>query len=74
MKQPFDDLEWVFEFKYDGFRALNYIEDGRSWFASRSGNYLVLRSNQMIQPIRLRPKRSAVSRGVAVNHVFDSEH
>jgi len=35
---------------------------------------LVLRSNQMIQPIRLRPKRSAVSRGVAVNHVFDSEH
>ena len=35
---------------------------------------LVLRSNQMIQPIRLRPKRSAVSRGEAVNHVFDSEH
>ena len=38
------------------------------------GEWLVLRSNQMIQPIRLRPKRSAVSREAAVNHVFDSEH
>jgi bifunctional non-homologous end joining protein LigD len=25
-KEPFDDPEWVFEFKYDGFRALLYLE------------------------------------------------
>ena len=40
VKQPFDDPEWVFEFKYDGFRALYYIDDGRSWFGSRNGNHL----------------------------------
>ena len=40
VKQPFDDPEWVFEFKYDGFRALYYIEEGRSWFVSRNGNHL----------------------------------
>src|SRR5215472_16661394 len=40
VKQPFDDPEWVFELKYDGFRALYYIEDGRSWFVSRNGNHL----------------------------------
>ena len=39
-KQPFDDPEWVFEFKYDGFRALYYIENGRFWFVSRKGNHL----------------------------------
>ena len=40
LKQPFDDPEWVFEFKYDGFRALYYVESGRSWFVSRNGNHL----------------------------------
>jgi bifunctional non-homologous end joining protein LigD len=40
VKQPFDDPEWIFEFKYDGFRALYYVENGRSWFLSRNGNHL----------------------------------
>jgi ATP-dependent DNA ligase len=26
---PFDGAEWLFELKYDGFRALAYIERGR---------------------------------------------
>jgi ATP-dependent DNA ligase len=25
---PFDDADWLFELKYDGFRALAVIEDG----------------------------------------------
>ena len=25
---PFDDPEWIYELKYDGFRALAVIEDG----------------------------------------------
>jgi bifunctional non-homologous end joining protein LigD len=40
VKQPFDDPEWFFELKYDGFRALCYIEHGRSRFISRNGNHL----------------------------------
>jgi ATP-dependent DNA ligase len=28
VKEPFDDPEFIFELKHDGFRALAYIEDG----------------------------------------------
>jgi bifunctional non-homologous end joining protein LigD len=39
-KEPFDDPEWVFDFKYDGFRALCYLEQSRCRFISRDGNVL----------------------------------
>jgi ATP-dependent DNA ligase len=39
-KEPFDDPEWLFEFKYDGFRGLCYLEPGRCRFISRNGNML----------------------------------
>ena len=39
-KQPFDDPDWLFEFKYDGFRGLCHLERGRCWFVSRNNNVL----------------------------------
>ena len=39
-KEPFDGPEWLFDFKYDGFRGLCYIEQGRCRFISRNGNML----------------------------------
>ena len=39
-KEPFDHPEWLFDFKYDGFRALCYIEQGHCRFISRNGNVL----------------------------------
>jgi bifunctional non-homologous end joining protein LigD len=40
-KEPFDDPEWLFDFKYDGFRALLYFEQGmRCRFVSRNDNTL----------------------------------
>jgi bifunctional non-homologous end joining protein LigD len=39
-KEPFDDSDWLFDFKYDGFRALYYIEHGRSRLISRNGNLM----------------------------------
>jgi bifunctional non-homologous end joining protein LigD len=36
--EPFDDPDWIFELKYDGFRALAYVEEGRCRLASRNGN------------------------------------
>jgi bifunctional non-homologous end joining protein LigD len=39
-KEPFDDPEWLFELKYDGFRALCYLEQGRCHFISRRGNHM----------------------------------
>jgi len=37
-KEPFDDPDWLFEFKYDGFRALCYLEQRRNRLISRNGN------------------------------------
>ena len=35
--RPFDGAEWLFELKYDGLRALAYIENGRCRLVSRNG-------------------------------------
>ena len=32
--------DWLFEFKYDGFRGLCYLEQGRCRLISRNGNVL----------------------------------
>ena len=34
---PFDDPAWIFELKYDGFRALAVIEHGGAQLLSRNG-------------------------------------
>jgi ATP-dependent DNA ligase len=35
---PFDHPEWIFELKYDGFRALTVIRDGGAQLISRNGH------------------------------------
>jgi len=35
---PFDDPDWIYELKYDGFRALAVIERGRAQLLSRNGH------------------------------------
>ncbi|PYV53499.1 MAG: hypothetical protein DMG98_20870 [Acidobacteria bacterium] len=37
-RSPFDDPNWIFELKYDGFRALAVIERGRAQLLSRNGH------------------------------------
>ena len=39
-KAPFDDPGWLFDLKYDGFRALAYLEQGRCRLISRNGNLM----------------------------------
>jgi bifunctional non-homologous end joining protein LigD len=36
--EPFDDPEWLFELKHDGFRSLAYVEDGRCRLVSQHRN------------------------------------
>src|SRR5262245_56269647 len=38
--EPFDDPEWLFDLKYDGFRGLCYLEQGRSRMVSRNGDLM----------------------------------
>ena len=39
-REPFDDPGWLFDVKYDGFRAVCYVEQGRARLGSRNGNDL----------------------------------
>ncbi len=38
LQAPFDHLDWVFEPKLDGFRAIGYVERGGCRLVSRNGN------------------------------------
>lgn len=35
---PFDHPDWIFEVKYDGWRAMAYVENGSCKLVSRRGN------------------------------------
>jgi bifunctional non-homologous end joining protein LigD len=37
-REPFDHPDWLFELKYDGFRALAVIQAGRTQLVSRNGH------------------------------------
>ena len=36
--KPFDDPDYIFELKHDGFRAIAYIEDGTCRLVNRNSN------------------------------------
>jgi len=38
LPEPFSDPDWFFEIKWDGFRALAYVEHGKCRLISRNGN------------------------------------
>jgi bifunctional non-homologous end joining protein LigD len=38
LQAPFDHPDWLFELKYDGFRALAYVDNGGVQLVSRKGN------------------------------------
>ena len=39
-REPFDHPDWLFDVKYDGFRALCFLEQWRGYFGSRNGKPL----------------------------------
>jgi bifunctional non-homologous end joining protein LigD len=41
-REPFSHPEWLFEVKWDGFRALAYVNDGECRSISRNGNQFKL--------------------------------
>ena len=38
--EPFEDQQWVYEIKWDGYRAVSFVKDGGLRFVSRNGNDL----------------------------------
>jgi bifunctional non-homologous end joining protein LigD len=43
IEEPFDSDDWLFEIKWDGYRAVAFIEDGRVRLVSRNQNELTPR-------------------------------
>jgi bifunctional non-homologous end joining protein LigD len=61
--EPFDDKDWLFELKHDGFRSLAYLDDGRCRLVSRHKN--VYKSFETL--------RDALSGLNAKNAILDGE-
>jgi bifunctional non-homologous end joining protein LigD len=40
VEKPFDDPEWLFEIKWDGYRAVSFLRDGKVRLVSRNQNDL----------------------------------
>src|SRR5205085_8010516 len=40
VEEPFDDDQWIYEIKWDGYRAITYIKNGRARLVSRNQNEL----------------------------------
>jgi bifunctional non-homologous end joining protein LigD len=47
VEKPFDDPEWLFEIKWDGYRAIAFVEDGRVRLVSRNQNDLTAQFSEL---------------------------
>ena len=63
-EEPFDDPNWLFEIKWDGYRAVAFLEDGDVRLVSRNHNDLTARFSE------LRELSSSVK---AKNAILDGE-
>ena len=62
-REPFSSRDWLFELKYDGFRALAEIESGRCRLVSRNGNAFASFHELALRIGRLFPKNRVVMDG-----------
>src|SRR5499427_26728 len=47
IEKPFDDKDWLFEIKWDGYRAIAFIADGKVRLVSRNQNELTGRYSEL---------------------------
>jgi bifunctional non-homologous end joining protein LigD len=66
IKLPFTDPQWLFEPKWDGYRALCFVHDGKVRFLSRNRNNLTRRFPELQQVAQLIKAQSAIIDGEIV--------
>jgi bifunctional non-homologous end joining protein LigD len=47
VEKPFDSPEWLFEIKWDGYRAIAFVEDGKVRLVSRNQNDLTAQFSEL---------------------------
>jgi bifunctional non-homologous end joining protein LigD len=66
IKLPFSDSQWLFEPKWDGYRAVCFLHDGKVRFLSRSRNNLTRRFPELQEVAELIKAKSAIVDGEIV--------
>ena len=64
--EPFDGAEWLFEIKWDGYRAVAFIEDGKLRLVSRNQNELTERFPELKDLPKFIHAKSAILDGEVV--------
>ena len=64
--EPFDGAEWLFEIKWDGYRAIAFIENGKVRFVSRNQNDLTPRYPELKDLPKFIKAKSAILDGEVV--------
>ena len=65
-ERPFDDPNWLFEIKWDGYRVVSFIENGAVRLVSRNQNDLAPRYPELRELSKLVKAKSAVLDGEVV--------
>ena len=66
IEKPFDDPEWLFEIKWDGYRAVSFISDGKVRLVSRNQNDLTGEFPELRELSKLIKAKNAVLDGEVV--------
>ncbi|HTW56893.1 MAG TPA: non-homologous end-joining DNA ligase [Terriglobales bacterium] len=64
--EPFDGAEWLFEIKWDGYRAIAFIENGKVRLVSRNQNDLTPRYPELKDMAQLVEAKNAILDGEVV--------
>jgi bifunctional non-homologous end joining protein LigD len=63
VEKPFDDPEWLFEIKWDGYRAVAFVENGRVRLVSRNQNDLTGQYSELADLPKLVKAKAAILDG-----------
>jgi bifunctional non-homologous end joining protein LigD len=66
VEKPFDDPEWLFEIKWDGYRAVSFVDDGKVRLVSRNQNDLTGEFPELHELSKLIKAKNAVLDGEVV--------
>jgi bifunctional non-homologous end joining protein LigD len=66
VEEPFDDRQWLYEVKWDGYRAVAFINDGQARLVSRNQNELTGEFPEIAQAMQELPLENAILDGEVV--------
>src|SRR5437660_5052 len=66
IEKPFDDPDWLFEIKWDGYRAIAFIENGKVRLVSRNQNELTARYPELKDMPKFVKAKTAILDGEVV--------